>query len=32
VVAFLLNPDLINISRYPIRSKLREHFSRQKKN
>jgi len=30
VVAFLLNPGLINISRYPLRSKLRTHLSRLK--
>jgi uncharacterized membrane protein YidH (DUF202 family) len=31
VVAFLLNPALINISRYPVRSKLREHLGKLKK-
>ena len=31
VVAFLLNPGLINISRYPVRSKLRAHLSRLKR-
>jgi|APCry1669189204_1035204.scaffolds.fasta_scaffold00003_47 hypothetical protein len=30
VVAFLLNPGLINISRYPVRSKLRAHLSKLK--
>jgi hypothetical protein len=31
VVSFLLNPALINISRYPVRSKLREQMSRLKR-
>jgi hypothetical protein len=31
VVSFLLNPALINISRYPVRSKLREHLGKLKK-
>ena len=30
VVAFLLNPGLINISRYPVRSKLKAHLSKLK--
>ena len=31
VVSFLLNPGLINISRYPVRSKLRAHLNRLKR-
>jgi hypothetical protein len=30
VVAFLLNPKLINISRYPLRTKLKEHITKSK--
>jgi len=30
VVAFLLNPRLVNISKYPLRTKLKEHITRSK--
>lgn len=30
VVAFLLNPRLVNIARYPLRTKLKEHITRSK--
>ena len=30
VIAFLLNPRLVNIARYPLRTKLKEHITKSK--